>query len=790
MRVWSFRRIIKVIVIILITFEVASGQNETDNWYFGNKAALNFSTCNPTIVFGSQVNTIEGCATISSPSGNLLFYTDGIKVWRKDNALMLNGSGLYGHPSSSQSGVIVPQPGNDSMYYIFTIDVEDDNKGLCYSIVNMKLDGGFGAVTSKNVVLYQPVFTSVNEKIAAIRHGNKKDIWVVTREYLSDKYFAWLVTENGVSSAPIISTTPYYIGNPYANSRGYLKPSADGKLLVAASEGTGFWEISRFNDMTGEISNTKRLQNRPHIIPRQAVATSYGVEFSPNSKLLYIGANLNFTSTCTGCLNSNAYIYQYNVAQLDSAAIENSVVIIDSCATVASPGYQILGAFQLAKNGKIYFCQLNKNKLNVINNPNVSGLACNLQFDAISLGSGIAMGGLPTFIQSYFDPHFRNYDYSFTEDCSKTLSFTFSTTYVYDSLRWNFDDPASGNNNTSTIQNPSHTYNSNGPRQVKLFIYSHDGCINIVDTVKHDIVVGNKYFNLGKDTSICESDTLLLNATVTGALSYTWSTGAGTSTIKAYQPIVYWCDVNFNGCVYRDSLTLGITTYPIINLGKDTTLCEEKTLTLDAATPTSTYQWQDGSVNPTYLVSQKGRYFVAVNKQGCISKDTIDVEYTFKPQFTLGPDKSICLGNTVILDPGVTHATYLWQDGSTTQVYRATQQGTYRVTVTNICGSTTDDLTITQGVCELYVPGAFSPNGDGLNDIFKPGFGDNVTTYHMQVFNRYGQLIFESRDKSTGWNGTYKQVPQDSGAYIWQIRYTTSTNKNVQVLRGTVVLVQ
>lgn len=775
---------------MITTITVATAQNETDNWYFGDKAALNFSTCNPTVVSGSQINTVEGCATISDPQGNLLFYTDGMKVWRKDNTLMLNGAGLLGHTSSAQSGVIVPQPGNDSIYYIFTIDYEFGNNGLRYSIVNMKHDGGFGEVTSKNIVLYQPVFTSVNERIAAIRHGNRKDIWVITREFLSNKYLAWLITETGVSTTPVESITQNYFYLPASISRGYLKPSPDGSMLISAYRDYPFFEVSKFNNQTGIISNTVNINSMPSALNRTGISNPYGVEFSSNNKLFYITSRVDFTGTCTGCLTFNDYIFQYSAAVFDSLSISNSVIVIDSTASIANPTYFTLGALQLTKNGKIYFCIATKNKLGVITNPNVPGVGCNSQMDAVNLGTGISMLGLPTFIQSYFDPHYRTYDYTYTEDCSKKVSFKFTTSYTYDSLRWDFDDPASGNNNTATIQNPIHSYNSNSVRNVKLMIFSHDGCMNVVDTVKHQITVGNKYFNLGKDTSICERDTLLLNATVTGALNYAWNTGAITPTIKTYQPGIYWCDVNFNGCVYRDSLTLDITIYPSINLGKDTTLCEGKTLTLDATTPTSSYQWQDGSAASTYLVTQKGRYFVAVNKKGCISKDTIDVEYTFKPQFTLGPDKSICLGNTVTLDPGVTPATYLWQDGSTARIYRATQQGIYRVTVTNICGSTTDDLTITQGVCELYVPTAFSPNGDGLNDIFKPGFGDNVTSYHMQVFNRYGQLIFESRDKANGWDGTYKKVPQDSGTYIWQIRYTTSTNKNIQLLQGTVLLIQ
>lgn len=778
---WLFHLIIWTLIPTILF-----GQNETDNWYFGNKSALNFSNCNPAIVSGSQINTIEGCASISDSHGTLLFYTDGIKVWDRNSTLMTNGTGLFGDPSSTQSGVIIPQPGNDSIYYILTVDSELGSKGLCYSVVNIKRNGGLGEVLIKNV----NILASANEKLTAIRHFNKKDIWVITRQFFSDKYYAWLLTESGISVNPTISSTSNYIGSVINTSRGYLKPSSDGSKLASAYNDFSYLELSSFNNQTGKVTNTIKLNSRPAFIRRAGNASPYGIEFSPDNKLMYISTRLDFTENCSTCLDVNYYISQYKVSVFDSTTISNSVVLIDSGGTVSHPGYTQYAALQLAKDGKIYVAQYFQNSLSVISSPNNIGIGCTFQKNALNLGLGQSTGGLPTFIQSYFDPNFRSYDYSFVEDCSKMLTFSFSTGYIYDSLRWNFDDPGSGGNNTATIQSPSHTYNSNGPRQVKLFIFSHDGCMNRVDTVKHDIIVGNKYFSLGNDTAICERDTLLLNATVTGALGYTWSTGANTPTIKIYQPGIYWCDVSFGGCIYRDSMTLSITSYPVVNLGKDSTLCEGQTLLLDAGNPASVYLWQDGSIGQSFLANKEGRYFVAVNKKGCVSKDTIDINYQLKPQFNLGSDKSICLGNTLVLDPGISPATYVWQDGTTTRTYRATQQGIYRVTVTNSCGSTADEISINQGVCELYVPNAFSPNGDGLNDVFKPGFGDNVTDFRMTVCNRYGQLIIETGDKTRGWNGTYKGIPQDNGTYLWQIQYKTTTNPNTQILQGAVLLIQ
>jgi len=217
---------------------------------------------------------------------------------------------------------------------------------------------------------------------------------------------------------------------------------------------------------------------------------------------------------------------------------------------------------------------------------------------------------------------------------------------------------------------------------------------------------------------------------------------------------------------------------------------EENIIILNAANPGSTYLWQDNSTNPTYPVTNAGKYFVTVNKQGCIAKDTINIEYKLRPRFSLGADVMICLGRTIILDPKITGVSYLWQDGSTNQTYTVTQPGLYYLKATNFCGGTTDDITITNGICDLYIPNSFSPNGDGKNDLFKPGYGDNVAAFHLKVFNRYGQIIFESKDKNKGWDGTFNGIKEPLGVYVWVIEYNTNIDVKQQSLNGTVLLIR
>ena len=187
-------------------------------------------------------------------------------------------------------------------------------------------------------------------------------------------------------------------------------------------------------------------------------------------------------------------------------------------------------------------------------------------------------------------------------------------------------------------------------------------------------------------------------------------------------------------------------------------------------------------------------YHVRVNMNGCISRDTINVNYQLKPRFTLGNDRTLCLGNSFVLKPTIINGVstqglgYLWQDGSAVQFYTVTQQGLYKLQLANLCGSTSDQINITQGICDLYVPHAFSP--EGKNYIFKAEYGDNITQFYMQIFNRYGQLVFETVDRAKGWDGKFKEKKQPQGTYSWTIRYKVSTETNWQNMQGSVVLLR
>jgi gliding motility-associated-like protein len=827
-----------LLIVFSFFFNISQAQKEANNWYFGNYLGLSFTSGSPVLLTDGQIVTDEGVATISDKNGNLLFYTDGIKVWNKLHIVMPNGFGLYGDQSSSQSAIIVPYVDDTTKFFVFTVDAYGNPKGLNYSIVNMALNNGLGDVEIKNV----PLITPICEKITAVKHCNGKDIWVIVHKRLSDAFYAYLVTATGVSNTPVISNSGRVIPLQLQLTFGCMKASPDGKKLALAHNLLGL-DLFDFDNSTGVVSNPFDL-----FLVSENYTQPYGVEFSPDSHYLYV--SLFYLDLID--FDRFDLIAQYDAKLNSQTAVTASKKIISKEQDLT----QTYGSLQTGPDGKIYMAQFVQQALSVINSPNLAGTACNFSLNSIVLPNTTTCRlGLPSFIQSYWNPSF-----TFSGNCNGlSMQFFYTKPNNINTVKWDFGDPLSGPNNFSIIDSPLHIFSQPGLYTVQQIRFSN--CAN--DTVRKIVQVGAVQVNLGADTTICGTNQFVLNPNTVGAAtylwqdgttsptfsanqsglywvevknsvsgcikrdsiqltfspnpqfdlgqdfstcigevtslsvninatSYLWNTGALSNSISITQSGLYWLEVNLNGCKKRDSIQVVFNSLPIVNLGKDTTLCDDNTLLLNATNTYATYYWQDASTSPTYTVTNAGTYAVKVTLNGCITKDTTVVQYQLKPKFTLGADKLICPGLTITLDPKLTTTglQYLWQDGTTLTTYNATQQGLYYVDISNYCGDTRDSITITKGLCKVYVPTAFTPNGDGINDVFKVGGGEAFTYFSLNVFNRWGAKIFTTKNISEGWNGTIQNKPQPTGAYIYQVEYKDATTNEIFRMKGTVVLIR
>ena len=268
-----------IIVFFFVFFANNSfAQGEANIWYFGGHAGLDFNTLTPTPLYDGQLSTAEGCATISTATGQLLFYTDGSIVYNSAHQVMPNGTGLLGHTSTTQSAIIVPNPSNSNIYYIFTTSEALLADGVRYSEVDLSLNGGLGDVTStKNIVLLSG---EVAEKLTSVKHTNGQDYWVMCHDYLNNAYHAFAVTPSGVNTTSVVNNIGFSYDN-YSTKAGYLKFSSDGSKLANAFfiSNTNAIELFDFNAATGILSNLRVIN---------CSIKPYGVEFSASGNVLYV----------------------------------------------------------------------------------------------------------------------------------------------------------------------------------------------------------------------------------------------------------------------------------------------------------------------------------------------------------------------------------------------------------------------------------------------------------------------------------------------------------------------
>jgi len=178
---------------------------------------------------------------------------------------------------------------------------------------------------------------------------------------------------------------------------------------------------------------------------------------------------------------------------------------------------------------------------------------------------------------------------------------------------------------------------------------------------------------------------------------------------------------------------------------------------------------------------------------GCDSTVTTILTVNPVPEVSLGDDQLLCPGDSITLTPGNGFISYLWSDGSLQSSLKVTSTGKYSVTVYNEWCRAIDEILITGCGSELRFPNAFSPNNDNTNETFKPVILGTLKTFHIIIYNRWGQQIYESNDAHTGWTGTFKGSDCTAGQYVYVATYSMGAEPSTQkqrVQRGAVTLIK
>jgi gliding motility-associated-like protein len=198
-------------------------------------------------------------------------------------------------------------------------------------------------------------------------------------------------------------------------------------------------------------------------------------------------------------------------------------------------------------------------------------------------------------------------------------------------------------------------------------------------------VISPAAINLGRDTSICDGQSLLLDASKSGGGTYLWSDSTSGPTLRITTAGLVWVEVNDGQCTARDSINISVLPALGLNLGRDTSFCEGGSFNLRSNLGNLTYRWQDGSSNASFRASTAGVYWLEASGNGCTERDSVNLRMQALPRFELGPDTSLCDGvnfnlRAMVTTPGIT--TYRWSNGTTNANISVQSSGVYAVTAT------------------------------------------------------------------------------------------------------------
>ena len=322
-----------------------------------------------------------------------------------------------------------------------------------------------------------------------------------------------------------------------------------------------------------------------------------------------------------------------------------------------------------------------------------------------------------------------------------------------------------------------------------------NGCFK-TDTVAVTFVdVPNQF--LGDDKEICKGNQIRLEPAIPSA-SFIWQDGSTNPYFIADKTGVYSAKIAVGSCQRTDTIKITVNDLPKFELGKDSTLCSGGSYPVRISAPSgSTFSWNTGANTSLLNISQTGNYIGTATLKGCLWKDTINVNVVPRIPVYLGRDTTICEGQRILLRANVAAEKYKWQDGSDGQQFLVEKEGVYFLEVTSGKCVFSDSVNIRVKKCiyyKVFAPNAFSPNDDGVNDEFKIFVNPDVKvlTFKLIMYDRWGNLVFESNEPDLGWDGYIKgnRANTDTYIYSYAIEYEDENGLGKQVNGGTVNLIR
>lgn len=354
------------------------------------------------------------------------------------------------------------------------------------------------------------------------------------------------------------------------------------------------------------------------------------------------------------------------------------------------------------------------------------------------------------------------------------------------SFDWDF-----GDGNSSQVKTVSHTYATIGIYSVVHQAASIEGCKS-KDTSFMVVKPNFKASFVGLPSVMCENDQPVVLTPLKKGGKWFGTLNKDslvTPSMPGYYKVKYLIPDTF--CPDSTEQFVRVRPLPRFSLGADANICNGGSIDLEVLA-SGNITWQDGDNSAKRTVSTAGNYWAQVSDSGCLWRDSINLFIGNTPVVKLPDDTLLCKGAVLRLAANWPGSNILWSTGSTDSFIYVNYEGVYSVTLTNPCGSASDITTVRyQGdLCDVFVPDAFTPNGDGKNEYFEI-LGRGITPVLFQIYDRWGAKVFDSEiEGGFKWNGMHNGQPCADGLYSYVFRYevVTGDRKRRTTIKNAVLL--
>ncbi|MBA3899588.1 MAG: gliding motility-associated C-terminal domain-containing protein [Bacteroidetes bacterium] len=423
----------------------------------------------------------------------------------------------------------------------------------------------------------------------------------------------------------------------------------------------------------------------------------------------------------------------------------------------------------------------------------------NLTADSGFIANVFGIGNIDSYFYSlgigggYYEPIV---DFNVSQPACTGQAIDFSVNQIAHSYQWLL-----GDGNSATGSKISYIYDKPGSYKISLIINSPEGYCETLytDTIEKIIEVHElPNYSMFTDTTLCGKYSSI-NINLPGSANkFLWSTGDTSSSVTIENAGNYWVLASNQGCSRRDTFKIKKLNYPKIELFADKkSICPFETAHLNTHSNAGlNFKWTTGETTKNIIANQEGMYGVEGSNECGTAKDSIHINALVNPSVNISNDTTILLGTFTPLQAtgGISYSwhppTGLSCTNCPNPIAAPEQTTLYYVTSTGENGCKTMDsvMVIVDIDLHIYIPNIFSPNGDGQNDVLYVR-GKGIKNLQFFIYNRWGEMVFESRDLNYGWDGTFRGQLLAPGVFVYSIVAILETGQRV-VKNGDVTLIK